>query len=51
VHPITAYRYGIQQSGLYEIVVFHAERQTASSTYTLRLTGFNLSKSICAKDG
>jgi len=33
--------------GVYEIVVFQAERQSTASSYQLTLGGFNVSKSVC----
>ena len=39
--------YGLSDGGLYEVAVFHAERQTQSSSYLLRLTNFDLGPSVC----
>jgi fibro-slime domain-containing protein len=38
---------GLVGGGLYEIVVFQAERQTEGSTYRLTLAGFNAAPSRC----
>ena len=38
---------GMQDHGVYEIVVFQAERQTTASTYKLTLSGFNDKPSEC----
>jgi fibro-slime domain-containing protein len=38
---------GMQSGGVYEIVVFQAERQTIASTYKLTLSGFNDAPSEC----
>jgi fibro-slime domain-containing protein len=38
---------GMASGGVYEIVVFQAERKTSSSTYKLTLTGFNDAPSEC----
>ena len=38
---------GMQDHGVYEIVVFQAERQTTSSSYKLTLSGFNDQPSSC----
>jgi fibro-slime domain-containing protein len=38
---------GMQSGGVYEIVVFQAERQTTASTYKLTLSGFNDAPSEC----
>ncbi len=38
---------GMQNHGVYEIVVFQAERQTTASTYKLTLSGFNDEPSAC----
>jgi fibro-slime domain-containing protein len=38
---------GMQSGGVYEIALFQAERQTASSTYKLTLSGFNDQPSAC----
>jgi fibro-slime domain-containing protein len=37
----------LTNGGVYEIVVFQAERQTTASTYQLTLSGFNAAKSVC----
>lgn len=38
---------GLALGGLYEIVLFHAERHSAASNFSLTLTGFVPSKSLC----
>ncbi|MBN2577293.1 MAG: DUF4215 domain-containing protein [Deltaproteobacteria bacterium] len=38
---------GMKDHGVYEIVVFQAERQTTASTYKLTLSGFNDQPSAC----
>jgi fibro-slime domain-containing protein len=38
---------GMQDHGVYEIVVLQAERQTAAATYKLTLSGFNDKPSAC----
>ncbi len=37
----------LADGNVYEIMVFHAERQTYASTYKLTLSGFNTSRSEC----
>ncbi len=39
--------YGLTDGQVYEIMVFHAERQTYASTYKLTLSGFNARSSEC----
>jgi fibro-slime domain-containing protein len=39
--------FGLENGKVYEIMVFHAERQTYASTYKLTLTGFDTSRSEC----
>lgn len=43
----TALEFDLQDGNIYEIVVFHAERQTFASTYKLTLSGFNSEPSEC----
>jgi len=38
---------GMTLGGIYEVVVFQAERHTTASSYRLTLKGFNTSKSVC----
>jgi fibro-slime domain-containing protein len=38
---------GMTIGGIYEVVVFQAERHTTASSYKLTLKGFNTSKSVC----
>jgi fibro-slime domain-containing protein len=38
---------GMTLGGIYEVVVFQAERHTTASSYKLTLKGFNTSKSVC----
>lgn len=42
-----ATRLGLEPNGVYEIVVFQAERQTSGSSYQLTLGGFNVAPSEC----
>jgi len=44
----TAARFGLQDSGLYPIHVFHAERKMEGSSFKLTLTGFDLQRSECS---
>lgn len=48
-HPMTGTTYplGITPGNVYEIALFHAERQTAASNFNLSLTGFVSQKSEC----
>jgi fibro-slime domain-containing protein len=39
--------FGMEDGGVYEIVVFQAERQTTCSSYKLTLSGFNTARSEC----
>lgn len=39
---------GLVDGGVYQIAVFHAERQTAASTFKLTLQGFATARSECA---
>ena len=39
--------YGLTDGSVYEVVVFHAERQTSSSAYALTLNGFGPTGSQC----
>ncbi|HEY6078640.1 MAG TPA: DUF4215 domain-containing protein, partial [Polyangiaceae bacterium] len=43
----TSFPVGITVGNVYEIALFHAERQTAASNFTLSLTGFVKQKSDC----
>jgi fibro-slime domain-containing protein len=43
----TTFDVGIKPSNVYEIALFHAERQTAASNFNLSLTGFVNQKSEC----
>jgi len=40
--------HGMTLGNVYEVVIFHAERQTAASNFNLSLTGFVSAKSECA---
>jgi fibro-slime domain-containing protein len=42
-----AEKYDMTDGNVYEVVVFHAERQTTCSSYKLTLSGFNAAKSDC----
>jgi cysteine-rich repeat protein len=46
----SANTYGLADGSVYEIVIFHAERQTEGSTFKLTLSGFNLAPSDCVTD-
>ncbi|MGC4069105.1 MAG: DUF4215 domain-containing protein [Polyangiaceae bacterium] len=39
--------FGLKLGSVYEIVVFQAERHTSSSNYTLTLSAFNATRSLC----
>jgi fibro-slime domain-containing protein len=43
----TAATYGLEEGGVYQIGVFHAERQVEGSSFKLTLSGFNLAPSDC----
>lgn len=38
---------GLQNGGVYEIAIFHADRMTRSSSYQIGLPGFNTNRSVC----
>jgi fibro-slime domain-containing protein len=40
-------RFGLTKNNLYEIVLFHAERQTAASNFQLTLKGFLPQRTVC----
>lgn len=42
--------FGLTEGGVYEIKVFHAERQVISSSFQLTLAGFDTSRSLCQPD-
>ncbi len=42
--------FDLEDGGVYEIAIFHAERQTYASTYKLTLSGFNTARSECVPD-
>jgi fibro-slime domain-containing protein len=44
----TSFNVGIKPGNVYEIALFHAERQTAASNFNLQLTGFVAQKSSCS---
>ncbi len=46
-NPTVAQQLGLTIGGIYEAVVFHAERHTDNSNYMLTLTNFDRSPSIC----
>ena len=46
----TAPTYGLSAGKVYEIAVFHAERQTTSSTLKITLVGFNTAPSVCTRN-
>jgi fibro-slime domain-containing protein len=43
-------RFGLTKGGVYEIVLFHAERHTTASNFTLTLAGFLAPRSFCNPD-
>ncbi len=43
-----ASQYGLSDGGVYEVVVFQAERHVTGSNYKLTLRGFNAPKSVCS---
>jgi fibro-slime domain-containing protein len=50
INPTTASTYGLVDGGVYQIMIFHAERQTYASTYKLTLSGFNAASSECSPE-
>ncbi|MCH2107994.1 MAG: fibro-slime domain-containing protein [Polyangiaceae bacterium] len=42
--------YGMEPGNVYEIKIFHAERQAIGSTFKLTLSGFNTSRSDCVAE-
>ncbi|MDI7267560.1 MAG: DUF4215 domain-containing protein [Myxococcota bacterium] len=46
--PAEAVSFGLRAGGIYEAVVFQAERHTTQSSYRLTLRGFNPARSECA---
>lgn len=42
--------FGLEDGGVYEIKVFHAERKREGSSFKLTLSGFNTSRSECLPD-
>ncbi|HEY8945009.1 MAG TPA: DUF4215 domain-containing protein, partial [Polyangiaceae bacterium] len=47
LNPTSAATYGLEDGKVYQIGVFHAERQTGGSSFRLTLSGFNLAPSDC----
>jgi fibro-slime domain-containing protein len=45
--PADGAAFGMEDGNVYEVVVFHAERQTTCSSYKLTLSGFNAGRSDC----
>jgi fibro-slime domain-containing protein len=45
--PGRAQAFGLADGGVYEVVVFQAERHVTASNYKLTLRGFNAPKSVC----
>ena len=43
----TAEAFGLENGKVYQIMIFHAERQFYASTYKLTLSGFNTAHSVC----
>jgi fibro-slime domain-containing protein len=48
--PATASSLGLSLGGIYEAVVFQAERHTTQSNYRLTLTNFNRAPSVCTSE-
>jgi fibro-slime domain-containing protein len=46
----TAAQYGLTDGNVYQIQIFHAERQTEGSSFKLTLAGFNMTPSDCVTD-
>jgi fibro-slime domain-containing protein len=46
----TAAQYGLTDGNVYQIQIFHAERQTEGSSFRLTLAGFNMTPSDCVTD-
>jgi fibro-slime domain-containing protein len=46
----TAMQYGLTDGNVYQIQIFHAERQTEGSSFRLTLAGFNMTPSDCVTD-
>jgi len=44
---VTAASLGLEEGGVYEIKVFHADRRPAGSSFQLTLSGFNTARSEC----
>jgi hypothetical protein len=42
-----ATKFGLSSGNVYEIAIFHAERQSKSSILTVMLAGFNANPSVC----
>ena len=47
ISPATAATYGLEDNGVYKIVVFHAERKVDGSSFRLTLDGFSNTPSNC----
>ncbi len=47
VNAFSAGEFGISENGVYEVAIFHAERNTNTSSYRLTLTGFDIGASVC----
>ncbi len=41
---------GLADGGIYEIVVFQAERHTSASSYRLTLSNFDAARSVCTRN-
>ena len=46
----TAAEFGLENNGVYDIKIFHAERQPTGSTFKLTLSGFETRRSRCSAD-
>ena len=47
---MTVAEFGLQDNGVYDIKIFHAERKPTGSTFKLTLSGFETRRSICNSD-
>ena len=47
ISDTNASSFGLEDGGIYELAMFHAERQTTSSTFMLALEGFENHRSHC----
>jgi fibro-slime domain-containing protein len=49
LNAASAASFGVSHGSLYELAVFHAERQTTGSSYMLSLSGFGAASSVCRR--